>query len=98
MSERRNTIYLRNNIECNSLGFPRFVPKCAQNVPTAPAAGSTCVWTSPAGSAPTAALTRRAILVDAGYVGNELDAAAARELARRLIAAADELAGLEAQR
>jgi hypothetical protein len=22
---------------CNSLGFPRFVPKCAQNVPTAPA-------------------------------------------------------------
>ncbi len=35
MSERRNTIYLRNNIECNSLGFPRFVPKCAQNVPTA---------------------------------------------------------------
>ena len=89
MSERRNTIYLRNNIECNSLGFPRFVPKCAQNVPT---------WTSPAGSAPTAALTRRAILVDAGYVGNELDAAAARELARRLIAAADEPAGLEAQR
>jgi hypothetical protein len=44
------------------------------------------------------AVTRRAILVDAGYVGNELDAAAARELARRLIAAADELAGLEAQR
>lgn len=34
-SERRNACDLRNIIYCDSLGFPRFVPKCAQNVPTA---------------------------------------------------------------
>jgi hypothetical protein len=33
-SERRNACDLRNNIICDSLGFPRFVPKCAQNVPS----------------------------------------------------------------
>lgn len=37
-SGHRSGCDLRNNIECNSLGFPRFVPKCAQNVPTAPVA------------------------------------------------------------
>jgi hypothetical protein len=34
-SERRNGYDLRNNIMNNSLGFRSFVPKCAQNVPTA---------------------------------------------------------------
>ena len=34
-SERRNGYDPRNNIGCNSLGFRSFVPKCAQNVPTA---------------------------------------------------------------
>src|SRR5271166_6600509 len=33
-SERRNGCDLQNNIGCDSLGLPWFVPKCAQNVPT----------------------------------------------------------------
>jgi hypothetical protein len=37
------------------------------------------------------------MLIDASHLGNELDAPTARELARALIAAADELAGLAAQ-
>jgi hypothetical protein len=33
-SGRRNGCDLRNNMSCDSLRFPWFVPKCAQNVPT----------------------------------------------------------------
>ena len=31
---RRTNYELRNNNECNSLRLPRFVPRCAQNVPS----------------------------------------------------------------
>ena len=34
-SRRRNGADLRNDITSNSLALPRFVPKCAQNMPTA---------------------------------------------------------------